>query len=76
MNNDGTLSLSPPKGKIYEFNLVPAGKASRYSYMGATVSSGATCYVSFDVNGAPLTNQCNPLTGPGLEYAKVQVSLI
>ena len=74
MNGDGTLSLSSPKGKIYEFSSIHAGKSSRYSYVFATLPSGATCYISFNGNGAPLANQCNPLTPIGLENAKVQVS--
>lgn len=74
MNEDGTLSLSKPKGKIYEFSRAPAGKSTRYSFLFATVSSGATCYVSFDQNGNPLANQCSSLSGAAIENAKVQIS--
>ena len=74
MNGDGTLSLSSPKGNIFEFSSVPAEGSSRFSYVFATVPSGDTCYISFDTNGAPLANQCNSLSGPGLVHAKVHVS--
>lgn len=73
MNADGTLSLSNPKGKIFEFSHIPAALVSRYSYLHATVPSGATCFVSFNHDGAPLANQCSPLSGEGAEFAKVQM---
>ena len=75
MNEDGTLSLSSTtKGKIYEFSRAPANKSPRYNHLFATVSSGETCYVSFDSNGNPLANQCNSLSSAAIENAKVQIS--
>ena len=76
MNADGTLSLSNPEGKIFEFNLHDTvdHSDSSYKYLSATVPSGATCFVSFDYNGTPLANQCSPLSGPGEEFAKVQIN--
>ena len=74
MNEDGTLSLSKPKGKIYEFTRTPAGKSTRFNFLFATVSSGDTCYVSFNNDGNPLPNQCNSLSGVGIENAKLQIS--
>ena len=74
MNEDGTLSLGKPKGNIYEFSRTPAGKSTRFNFLFATVSSGDTCYVSFDNDGNPLVNQCNSLSGEGIEYAKLQIS--
>ena len=76
MNENGTLSLGSRdiEGTIYEFTRIPAGKSSRYVYLIATVSSGDTCYISFDGSGTSLANQCVPLSGVGMEHAKVQVN--
>ena len=74
MNDNGTLSLGSSKGNIHEFSLASTG-SGRHIYLTATLPSGAVCYVSFDVDGNPLANRCQPLDSVGLEDAKLQMRL-
>ena len=76
MHGNGTLSLGNPKGNIYEFTQIPAGKSERNSYLYATMPSGVNCYISFDTNGSPLASQCDPLSSQGLENAKLQIDVV
>ena len=76
MNDDGTLSLgSDEAGHIFEFNWLPVAEGSgRFYHMSATLPSGATCYVSFNEDGSPLLNQCDPLSPQAMEDAKLSMT--
>ena len=75
MNDNGTLTLGNPKGKIHEFTLATIG-SDRNVYLNATLPSGANCYVAFDSQGSPLANRCWPLDANGQEDAKLRIDVL
>ena len=74
MDAAGALSLGVPNEPTFKHRYTRTSADVAHDYLTAVTSSGSTCYIAFDWQGAQLASPCDPLSGVDEQNAKIQIT--